>query len=307
MKKTTVLTLLAWIGLWFLTGCSGPGDGDGEISKYSLKHLDIDSITTLTIRGKYSVDLSLKNGRWTLKDGRRAESSAVHRALEAMQKIESSTVVTRDAKQFGRFSVDDAQGVRVVASTGEDVVADFVIGTAGAGGSHIRSGATVFSMKGVFSGTFSRPTAAWADRRIVGAALEEIEKVEIFLEGQNPMVLVQTQDEIPVWTMADMSPFPDGFRFDHLAARSVIRTIAGLRAREFVEPKPESSAVFENADRVVVHFKDPSVGSETVILGSMSQKNWFTQRNYQAPIHLSSRLIRPNSCGARHWIIEICA
>ena len=106
----------------------------------------------------------------------------------------------------------------------------------------------------------------------MGATLEEIEKVEIFLDGQNPMVLVQTQDEIPVWTMADMSPFPDGFRFDHLAARSVIRTIAGLRAREFVEPKPESSAVFENADRVVVHFKDPSVGSETVILGSMSQK-----------------------------------
>ena len=33
MKKTTVLTLLAWIGLWFLTGCSGPGDGDGEISQ----------------------------------------------------------------------------------------------------------------------------------------------------------------------------------------------------------------------------------------------------------------------------------
>ena len=119
---------------------------------YSLKHLDIDSITTLTIRGKYSVDLSLKNGRWTLKDGRRAESSAVHRAGSYAEYRIVDGGHKRRQTVWQEFSVDDAQGVRVIASTGEDVVADFVIGTAGAGGSHIRSGATVFSMKGCFFG-----------------------------------------------------------------------------------------------------------------------------------------------------------
>ena len=172
MKKTTVLTLLAWIGLWFLTGCSGPGDGDGEISTYSLKHLDIDSITTLTIRGKYSVDLSLKNGRWTLKDGRRAESSAVHRALEAMQKIDDGGHKRRQTvwQVFGGRCARCGLSPRL-----ERMSWQISLSARWRGGSHIRSGATVFSMKGVFR-TFSRPTAAWADRRIVGAALEEIER-----------------------------------------------------------------------------------------------------------------------------------
>ena len=62
-----------------------------------------------------------------------------------------------------------------------------------------------------------------------------------------------------------------------------VRTIAGLRAREFVEPKPESSAVFENADRVVVHFKDPSVGSETVILGKHVSKKLVNAKKLPGP------------------------
>ncbi len=273
MKKATGFIFLIFIGLLGLA-CSNQAEQSGvDASVLSFSALNLNDVTSIIIDGKYPVEIERRQDTWFLKNGRRADSNTVQKVFDGIRKIDTSIVVSEQEKDFSQFNVDASRGTHVVLRTGQKTVVDFVIGSGGAGGANIRSNAKVFSMKGVFPGTFSRPLGAWVERRMIRAELSDIEKVEIQANGQEPIVLVSSQEDNPHWSLSDLAVLPKGFRFDHITARSVVRTAIGLRAREFVEKRPDDAQIFAGADRVVVHFRNSAQESQTILLGeAVSEK-----------------------------------
>jgi len=275
MRKSTGLALFVFIGLGLLAWQQLGEKQERGISQVSFIDLNISEIDGLTVSGKHPVELRREGAKWVVGSGRRADANAVQRALEALIKIDSTNLVTQKETRFAELKVDSASGTRVVVLKGETVLTDFVIGSAGAGGSNILVGGKVYSMKRVFPGSFSRPTASWVDRTLMVATAKDVARVEVLLDGETPFTFIPAGDDASKWSLEDASVLPSGFRFDYAAAQSVVNTAIGLRAREFVESKGDGSekGLGQSSDRVVIHFKESGKESQTLVLGKEASEN----------------------------------
>lgn len=275
MKKSTGLALLVCIVLAALVWSKQGDKQERGVSRVSFTGLDLTQVNGLTVTGKHSVALKRQGGTWVVDNGRRADASSVNAALEALLKIDSTSLVTQKAERFEQLKVDSKEGAHVVVRAGDAVVADFVIGSAGAGGSNILWQDKVYSMKRVFAGTFSRPLAAWVDRRLMLTAADEITRVDVKLSGSSAYSLVPDKENSLKWSLADTSVLPEGFRFDHVAAGRVVQTLVGLRAREFVDGKSDDlqNGLGVDASRVIVHFKDTKRPVQTLVMGKKAGSN----------------------------------
>ena len=275
MKKSTGLALLVCVVLAALVWSKQGEKQERGVSRVSFAELDVNAITGLTMKGKHPVVLKRQGDAWVVENGRRADSTAVQAALDALLKIDSTTLVTQKPERFAELKVESKEGTHVLALAGDAVVADFVIGSAGAGGSNILSQNKVYSMKRVFPGTFSRPTASWVDRRVMATAADAIARVEINLLGSEPYSLVPDPKDSQKWSLADASVLPPGFRFDHSAARNTVNTLAGLHAREFVDGTSSDldNGFGEDASRVTAYFKDSNKPAQTLLIGRETGSN----------------------------------
>ncbi|MBT6491723.1 MAG: DUF4340 domain-containing protein [Deltaproteobacteria bacterium] len=268
MNKSTGLAVFVCIVLAGMVWVKQGEKQERGVSRVSFTQLDSTQISGLTIKGKHPVVLKRQEDSWTVESGRRADATAVKAALDALVKIDSTNLVTQKPERFAELKVDEKEGTHVVVSSGDSVVADFVIGSADAGGSYILFENKVYSMKRVFPGTFSRPTASWVDRRVVQAEMDAIARVEIKVRESESYSLVPSADDTRAWSLANASVLPDGFRFDHAAAYRLVNALSDLRAREFVDgASHETMGLGEEASRVVVHFKDTGRAAQTLVIG----------------------------------------
>lgn len=273
MKSSTRLAFFVFLGLAILVWQQTLKKQERGVSQITFAAVDVTKVDRIEISGPHAVTLVRKGDVWQLASGRMAEQNAVTRALESLEKIHSTKVVTRKSERYAELKVDAAQGAQVVVQTGEEVSAEFVIGSGGPGSSNVLVDGSVYTVKGVFPGTFSRPQASWVDKEILKIGTQDVAKVEIQLPGEAPFALVQSESKVV--SLEDSSVLPSGFRFDHALATSVLNTLTGLRAREFMEPPADLNTwgLGDGASRFVIHQGTEGLAAQTVVLGGAAGEN----------------------------------
>jgi hypothetical protein len=249
MNKTTLIAILvfgALVGAALLTKDKGEARG---IRRISFADVATDAIDRVVIGGEKPAVLVKADGKWTA-DGKAGDQSAIDRLLEALPKVDSTNLVTSNAESYAASEVDDDKGVAVEAFAGAKSVAKLVVGKFSSGSVHVRVGEEVFSVKDLSRSSFVR--TSWVELKLFEEKLEDIARVDVRVHGQAPFSLVPEND---TWALADAAPLPPGFRFDGDAAKRLVNSLVGLRAREYVTVDAEKTGLGEEANSVAFTTK----------------------------------------------------
>lgn len=238
MSKNTLIAVAAAAVLVVWAALSATTSSERGISRIDFSAAAPESITDIKLSGKYEASLKKEGEDWKV-DGKRADGAAVKRLTDAIAKVKSSDLVTKSESRYEELEVDDAKGLKVLAMAGPKTVAEFTVGKASKGGTHVRKGDEVYSVTGVFPTVFGKDTAGWRDKKLFTVDKKDIAKASVKLASGTSYDLVK---EGELWKLADMSVLPEGFRFDHAIAERVITTLAGLRVKEYVSEDPGAEA-----------------------------------------------------------------
>lgn len=192
-----------------------------------------------------------------------AEQSAVVRALDALEGLEPGPFVTGRAEKHADLEVDGEKGTFVTVTSKDGATLSFVFGRyAKGGGNYVRlqGDDQVFIVKGGFASQMKRKLSAWRKRQLLDVEEPELVRVEIAPQGGERYALerVEREGEDATWRLVEGTALPEGFRVDEEALGRIARSIAGLRAAEFVDEAkaPEETGLSEGAAEVVAVLKD---------------------------------------------------
>jgi hypothetical protein len=275
MKKSTIIAIVVFAALLAGAVAMLREKPERGITRVSFAGVKPDEISRLETSGKAATKLAKEGEVWKLEGGKRADAVAIGRLLEAIPKIQSSTVVTRNPERFADLEVDDAKGTTVIASAADREVARFTIGKPARGGSHVRVGETVYAVQGVFPSVFARDSGQWIEKKLFDVDRANVEKVAVALADGTRYALVSKENK---WTLEDPSVLPGGFRFDTSQAESVANQVINARANEVLEADPgdEKTGLGGAVDSFTLIAKDGS--KKTLRLGGESeQKNVYAR------------------------------
>lgn len=275
MKKSTILAIAVFAALLVGALAMMREKPERGITRISFADVKPDQVSRIETRGKSSVKLTKDGDVWKLEDGKRADSVAIQRLLEAIPKIQSSTVVTRNAERFSELEVDDEKGTGIVLASGDRELADFVVGKTARGGAHVRVDDTVYTVRGVFPSVFAREPGQWIEKKLFDVDREEVEKVEVSLADGTRYNLVLKDSK---WGLEDPSVLPAGFRFDASQAEGVANQVINARANEVLDTDPgdDKTKLGGTTDSFTLVAKDGS--RKTLRLGGESdEKNVYAR------------------------------
>jgi len=255
MKQSTIVAVLIFVALGAAAYYSMTRKPERGITRVDFAQVDPAVISAVAISGKNPIQIKKDGELWKLGNGKEADAASVKRLVDKIPEIVSSHVVTKDPARFAELEVDEEKGSRVQASVGSAVVADFIVGKAGAGGGHVRVDDAVYLVKGVYPGVFSKEASAWHQLKLFDEKLEDVTWAGVGLADKGSYTLVKQED---AWSLTDAGELPDGFRFDANAARSLVSTLVNARAREVLDADPgvETTGLDEAADALVFVGKD---------------------------------------------------
>ena len=264
MKKTTLVWIAVFIGLLVGVLVSMQDKSARGITRIDFSSVDPTSVDKVEISGPQAVKLHKDGELWRLDNDKEADSGAVQRMLDAIPSINSSQLVTRNNDRFADLEVDDDKGLSVKAFSGDKLVANFIIGKVASGETHVRVKDEVYGVKGLSRFLFAKDKSAWHQLKFFKTALDDVESVEVKLAGAPAYGLSKKDKD---WAITDPSVLPQGFRFDKNAARSLVSSLANLRAQSVEENDPgvDKTGLSDQADSLTLHSKGGV--SNTVLLG----------------------------------------
>jgi hypothetical protein len=275
MKKSTIIAIAVFVLLLVGALAMLREKPERGITRVSFAEVKPDQVSRLEAGGKTPVKMTKDGDVWKLESGKRADGVAIGRLLEAIPKIQSSTVVTRNPERFAELEVDEEKGTTVIAAAGDRELARFTIGKPARGGSHVRVGETVYAVRGVFPSVFTREAGQWIEKKLFDVDREQVEKIEVSLADGTGYALVLKDAK---WTLADPAVLPAGFRFDASQAESVANQVINARASEVLETDPgdEKTGLGGAVDTFTLVSKD---GTRKVLRlgGESEQKNVYAR------------------------------
>jgi hypothetical protein len=268
MKKSTTIAVVVFSVLLVAVILDQGGMSERGITRISFTTIDSAKINRVKISGNNPVELTKKDGVWFLSDNHQADPNAIDRLIEAIPKINSSDLVTSDSSRYSDLEVDDEKGSRLIAYAGSTPLAEFVVGKAASGGTHIRVDDEVYKVKKVYPNIFSKEAASWYKLKLFEAEFDKISRVDVKLADNAPYSIAKKEDK---WSLVDQSVLPEGFRFDHNSARSLVSNLINLRAQKIVleDVSQEKTGLGKGHDAFV--FVDQAGKSHELLLGKVSE------------------------------------
>jgi hypothetical protein len=271
MKKSTVITVLIFLGLLAGVVLNMEPKIERGITRVSFAALDSSSIDQIVITGKNPIEMKHQDQGWVLGDGRRANANAVKRLVEAIPKIDSSELVTKNPDRFAEFEVDGEKGAGVAAYSQDHPVAEFTVGKSASDGAYVRIGNSVYLVKRVYPHVFSKKSSAWHKLDLFDAKLDwkKVTRVDLSPASGKPYALVKKNDK---WEIEDPKAVPEGFRFDHSAASSLVMSLVLSRASDIIfdDPGVEKTGLGNGYD--VLAFVDQAGKRHELHLGTATDK-----------------------------------
>jgi Domain of unknown function (DUF4340) len=251
MNKSTIIAVIVFAALAAVAFGSLHEKPQRGITRISFASVDPAKVDRIVVQGAQAIELTRDGDTW--KAGtQRADGAAVDRLIEAVKRVESGDVVTRNQSRFTELEVDADKGTEVQAFSGGAKVADFVVGSTTGGGSNVRVDDTVYLVKQVYKGAFARDRSQWLDRKLFADAANDATRVEVKLAGHDPYALVKDGDD---WKPEDASALPAKFRFDGNAARALVSSLVSAQAKDVLDDDPgdATTGLGDGADTLVFH------------------------------------------------------
>jgi hypothetical protein len=238
MNKSTLLAVLVFVALAVGAVSTMREKPERGITRISFTQIDPDAVDRLVIRGADEVVLTREGELWKI-NGKRADGSAVERILESIAGLSSSDLATESEERFAELEVNEEKGTAVQVFLADQKLAELVIGSSARGGSHVRVGDAVYTVRGIHRAAFAREADSWIEKRIFFDDVDAVTRVEVALADQPAYALVK---EDAAWKLEDPTLMPPGERFDADLASRLIRSLVGARAAELLDEDPGAAA-----------------------------------------------------------------
>jgi hypothetical protein len=175
--------VLLGLTLWAVTSRNRQPQSSGEIPSIEL---DKDTITTLEVtrpqkEGKERVVLVNVDGAWRVTDpvDAVADQSNVESALNRLGDLKIARVVATRPENYARLQVDDTSAVQVIVKSGEETLAELMVGKYGDGMTMLRidDRTEVFGASGSLRYAFDRELKSWRDRQVVSVNAAAVQSI----------------------------------------------------------------------------------------------------------------------------------
>jgi hypothetical protein len=193
-----------------------------------------------------------------------ADEAVAKQAFDALEKLEFGDVVTDQKAKQAEFEVDDAGGVRVVAKSGNTVVADMIVGKSLGSGTMVRATGKddVWQAHGALKFLFDKKPADWRDKSVTTFTLGDAEKLSVKSKGGESIALKKTdkkEGSDDLWAVVDSSLKID--KLDNGVPNGIVSALSALKTNDFADgAKPEETGLGAPALTVTVSLK----GGKTV-------------------------------------------
>jgi hypothetical protein len=199
MNRKTLIALGAFVVLGALAifALKQPEKGERTSDRVRpIAKLNPSEIETLEIgKGGQTTVLKSEGGKYKViaPVSYPADEAAAKAAWEMLGKMDVSDLVTDQKAKQAEFEVEDKTGVRVVAkAAGGKVLADFLIGKSGAGGStmvRLPGKDEIWQASGLTRFTFDKTTTDWRDKSITTFSGTDAEQIEVATKDAGKVVV----------------------------------------------------------------------------------------------------------------------
>lgn len=209
--------------------------------------------------------LSKTDGAWRMAEpvDYAVETSPVERMVELLSDIKYVDVISQNPAKHAELEVSEDKGVKITVSGGGKELLGLLIGKTASGMSYVRLPGSdeVHRVTGYLRGAFNRSAKTLRDKKITSLDPESVSKVEVSHAGQQ--LVLESKLDGETKTVSPVGANINNFNED--SAKALLRTLATLSAREFVdEQRPiEETGLDETATQLIMTAK---TGEEEKIL-----------------------------------------
>ncbi|MDJ0761645.1 MAG: DUF4340 domain-containing protein [Myxococcota bacterium] len=281
VKNLVALAVLAILGvIVFAVFRGGPAE-DAQPASAAAPLISNSDFDTIQILRKAKGDGEKKTEKIVLKKQEdtwrlvepvayKIVDGTVRRMVDALSDFSIVDVISEDKARHETFQVDPDQGIDVTVRNGEQTLGRFIVGKSKNGMTFVKrpDGDPVYRVRGYHRSTFDKSAKDLRNKIIFKAEVDAIKKVT-FKTGKDAVAFAFEGEG------ADRSLAPVDVaikNFDEKKAMGVIRSVASVMARDFVDAPlpPESTGLDETADRAIVAFTGAGDGEEitTLVFGN---------------------------------------
>jgi hypothetical protein len=250
---------------------SGGPDRVG-IRELKLPDFEKDQISAITLDGKHKAKLTKQGAGWTVEDPEKAgktfpvEDSLIDRALDAIAELETGAFVTGRSEKHEELEINKDKGLALTVTGGKGKQMSIVIGRfAKGGGNYVRLDGSdeVFVGKGSLMGAVGKDAGGWRKKDILGVEEKDLVEVAVQVAGETAYSIVRgpptgegEESKPGEWKLADGIELPSGFRLDDAAITRIPRSLAGLRAVDFIDEAVSDTGLDAGATQVSARTAD---------------------------------------------------
>jgi hypothetical protein len=270
MKKSTIVAVVVFLGLLVLVFMMLGRKEERGITRISLASIQTSDLDRIAITGKNPIEMKRQDKTWILSDGRPADADSVQKLIEAIPKIESSDLVTKDPNRFAELEVDAEKGTQISVYSNNKLVAEFTVGKSAAGGSHVKIKDGVYLVRQLYAYAFSKSASSWHQLKLFDAKIEDVTKVEVAIKNTPPYTLVKKEEN---WVLEDPKVVPENFRFDPASGQSLVSSFVNLRAQDIALDNPPAEKTSLDKDYDLLSFTDKSGTKQELHIGKNGENN----------------------------------
>jgi hypothetical protein len=206
-----------------------------------------------------------------------ADDSVAKLAFEAMEKLEFSSIVTEQKAKHAEFEVADDSALRVTAKSGNNVVADLLIGKPMGGGTMVRPVGKdeVWQANGSIKFNFDKNPADWRDKSITTFIGGEAETIDVKSKTGGTIALKKTDKKEgadDLWAVTASSLKID--KLDNTVPSGIVSALSVWKANDFADgAKSEQTGLADPALTITVGLKGGK--KSTVLIGNKKADDEF--------------------------------
>lgn len=215
------------------------------------------------------------DGQWAVLSAgnAKADQKAVSDMLNCIKEMSKEEVVSENPDKKSSFEVDEASGIEIRLYKGDEKLADFFVGKAGADfdSTYVRAASedNVYTTKKYIRIYFDK--SDFRDLAIFNFDKEKAVEISIEQTGKDPVIL---QKKDGAWK----AEWYDKFEMDEDKVNNLLGSLAKLSAKDIIMDKNAAAAGIDNPkSKVIVKFEDGS--SETLNIGSKDSDAYFVKRS----------------------------
>lgn len=237
MKKNgTMIAVGVFVALLLVVVLTREDHVSEGVKKLSWTPMDKALITKVELSGPQNAVLTKGADGWRVADPKKPEAtfatdeSQVNALVDALADFKAADHITSKAERYAELEVDDAKGLKVVASGASGPLATLIVGKSGkSGGFYVKlpTQADVFSSTSALGWTARKDANGFRQRKFISLKADDVTGLSV--KQASSELALGLKDG--VWAVE--SPVPAGYRFDPSAAQRMVQQLVFLSAQDF--------------------------------------------------------------------------